>query len=342
MLAAVCVSIALVSWQPWFASPTVQNRNRINGRVSTVDDKPIENVRVTLLSDRLTQTGVEYTDSSGRYTFENLSRGFYSILVEPSGADYERQSAQVEVNPLTPAAQGGNETFRIDFVLKPLVKRDGRASSSSNIVFYQKVPDAAKKQYRRGVEALKEGDFATATKSLERAIEVFPDYYDALELLGTERVKRLEYQSALPLLTHAVEVNKDDWRSFYSLGIALIEVKQPAEAIKPLRRAVELNRTWAYTHMRLGIALAQTDATRDEAIRALKEALKIGGDKVPEVFLHLAAIYNKSRQYEEAALALESYLRASRKPDQRPDEREYYEKLLEQLRQKAAAAQKKD
>jgi tetratricopeptide (TPR) repeat protein len=338
MLAAA-LSLVLIVSQPWFAAYPAQNRNRINGRVATADDKPIENVRVTLLSDRLTQAGVEYTDSSGRFSFENVSRGIYSVLVEPSGAEYERQSVQVEVNPFLPIGQGGSETYRIDFVLRREVRRDSRAAAGDRTVFYQDVPSDAKKQYRRALEGLKKGDFEGTTKALARAIEIFPDYYEALELLGTEYVKARDYQAAIAPLSHAIEVNQDDWRSFYSLGIALIEVKRPGDAVKPLSRAVELNPGWAYTHLRLGIAKGQTENT-GEAIEALKAALKLGDEKVPEAYLHLAFVYNKTRQYQEAAQALDSYLKVSRKTGQRPDEQEYYERLLEQIRQKAHGAPK--
>ena len=341
MLAAIYVSIALVVSLPGLANSSAQNRNRINGRVATGDDKPIEGIRVTLLSDSLTQTGVDYTDSSGRFSFENLARGIYSVLVEPS-PEYERQSLQVEVNPYMPTGQGGSETYRIDFVLKPAMSKRSQAISSDRIVFYQDVPSGAKKEYRRALEALKKGDTDGAARLLGRAIEIFPDYYNALEVLGTERVKAREYQLAIPILSRAIEVNQDDWRSYYSLGIALVEVKRTIDAIKPLRKAVELNPGWAYTHMRLGVALGQSDETRVQAIDALKEAVRLGGEKLPEAFLHLASACNRNGQYQEAVVALESYLRAAKKADQQPADIEYYESLLEQLRKKASAPKKRD
>ncbi len=333
MLATLSLSIALSFAQPWFVNSAIQNQNAIQGRVATPDDKPLENARVTLLTDRMSQVGVVYTDSSGRFNFRNLARGIYSILVEPGGGDYERLSKEIDINAFAPSSQGGSEVFRVDFTLRPLVKKIDKAGG--DVVFYQEVPDAAKKQYDRSLDSLKKGDFKTAVESLKRALETFPDYYDALELLGTEYVKRGEYQPALPVLTHAVEINRNDWRSFYALGITLTELKRPGEAIEHLRRAVELNPNSPHANMRLGIALAQDEATCAEAIETFKKAILLGVDGIPEIYLHLASLYARNRQYREAAEAMEFYLKAAPQSDQR----EYYEKLLKQLRQKASEDQ---
>lgn len=337
MSSTICTVLAIVLAHPWAASAPIQNRNRISGRVSNTADKPLENVRITLLGGRLSQTGVEYTDSSGRFMFENLPRGIYTVLAEPIGTSYEQQSVQIEVNPYTPVTQGGNETIRVDMALKPSAKKESR--SSARAVFYQPVPDAARKEYRRGLEALGKGDFERGAASLRRAIEIFPDYYEALELLGTEHVKRHEYQDAIPPLSRAVEVNRSDWRSFYALGIALTELKRPGDAVSHLKHAVELNPEWAYTHLRLGIALSQSESDTTGAVKQMKEALRLSGDNLPEAHLYLAYIYNRSARYQDAAASLEAYLRVSR-DNLGPEQRQYYEELLEQIRQKAAGKNK--
>jgi len=210
--------------------------------------------------------------------------------------------------------------------------------SGEDVLFYQEIPDAAKKEYGRGIELLNKGEFDKAVESLNRALEIFPDYYDALQLLGAEYVKRAEYQPAMPILTRAIEVNQSDWRSFYALGIALTELKQPGEAIKPLRRAVELNPDSPHAHMRLGIALGKDEEARAEAIETLKRCIDLGVETIPEAFLHLASLYNKNRQFREAADYVEAYLQAAPQSNQR----EYYEKLLKQLREKASQIQQGD
>lgn len=340
MLAAI-LSIALISGQALFINSMLQGRNTIAGRIATTEDKPIDSVRVTLMNELLSVVGIAYTDNSGRYRFDGVNKGNYTVLVEPSGTDYEQKSAQVEVNPFS-STPGGSQSYRIDFFLRAVEKKGNRSPDLTNIVFYQNVPGAAKKEYNRGKDAIKKGDFEAAAKSLNRALEIFPDYYDALEALGTEHVKRREYQAALPMLTRAVGINKGDWRSFYALGIALTELNQVSEAIKPLRRAVELNPDSAHTNMRLGIALTEDDATRAEAMEALKEAIRIDESRVPEAHLFIASLFNKNKQYREAAEAIEAYLRVAPQNEHHAKQREHYKQVLEQMRQKAMAGPQND
>ena len=87
--------------------------------------------------------------------------------------------------------------------------------------------------------------------------------------------------------------------------------------------------------MRLGIALGKDDAARGEAIETLKRCIELGAEGIPEAFLHLASLYNKNRQFREAAEYVDAYLRAAPQSNQR----EYYEKLLKQLREKASQIQ---
>src|SRR2546429_346348 len=97
----------------------IQGRNSVEGRITTTENKSLDNIRVFLLTDSYGQLGQTYTDGSGRYQFRNLNSGNYYIEVEPGGTGYERQRQRIEVNPYDPSGRGGAEIFRLDFVLKP-------------------------------------------------------------------------------------------------------------------------------------------------------------------------------------------------------------------------------
>src|SRR5262249_20634295 len=159
------------------------------------------------------------------------------------------------------------------------------------------VPEGARKEYERGLKSVEKGDLNGAAQALKKALEIFPDYYDALEVLGTEYVKHNDYNTALPLLEKAVGINKDGWRGFYSLGIAQLEMKQRDEGIKSLKRAVELNPDSANTNMRLGMALAPDDSVRAEAVRAFEKVTKTAKENIPEAYFYLGALYAKNNQY---------------------------------------------
>jgi tetratricopeptide (TPR) repeat protein len=205
------------------------------------------------------------------------------------------------------------------------------SAATKNVLFYQDVPEVAKKEYLSGVKLIDKGSFDLGVASLNRAIGIFPDYYDALELLGNEYVKRNEYKSAVPFLSRAVEINKDGWRGFYALGIAQYELNQREDGIRSLKRAVELNPDSANTNMWLGIALAQNSETRGEAIEALKKVTELAGNGIPAAYFYLGALYGKTNRYSEAAKAFEDFLKAA--PE--AGEREKIKQLIEEYRRKA-------
>jgi tetratricopeptide (TPR) repeat protein len=333
MLIGFFLSVILAVIHPF----AVQSSNIIEGRVTGPDNRPLQNVIVLLQNETYFEINRAYTDSAGRYRFNGIGRGNYYIQVEPGQYPYERQTQRLEVNPISgrPAgiagSSGGGEIFRQDFIMRA-ASNPGSVLEPSGTVFVQPVPETAKKEYATALKALEKNSFDDASSSLKRAIELFPDYYDALELLGTELVRRKQYNEAVPLLSHAAEINKSGWRAFYSLGIAQAELNQRFDSLQALKRAAELNPNSANVHMRLGMELAKAEDTRADAIASLKRVSQIAGNSIPQVYWYLGALYNKAGQWREAADAFESFLKAA--PD--AAERERIKQIIKQLRDKAA------
>jgi tetratricopeptide (TPR) repeat protein len=332
---------AILSLNFLLAEPPLaqQGRNTIEGRVTTPENRPLENVRVFLTSDYYGQLAQTYTDVSGRYQFRAIRRGNYYVQVEPSGTGYERQSQRVEVNAPDLVGNGGADFYRADFVLKPdkAGKREGEDPSPKSAVFYQNVPASAKEAFKQGTQSLEKNELRAAEAALAHAIELFPDYYDALESLGSMYVKYAQYDAALPLLGHAVEINQRGWQAFYGLGVALIESKRRTEGLEALSRARTLKPESINVNMRLGLELAKEEKSYDEAIKALTKVTDLAGKRLPDAYLALASIYSKRNQYNEEANALESFLAAAAGTTQR----ENIKTKITQLRQKAKSEAKK-
>jgi tetratricopeptide (TPR) repeat protein len=319
--------------------PPVQARNTIEGRVTYSNGSPLADARVSLQNEGYAQMGTAMTDGTGRFRFRNLPSGVYYVEVEPGSNNYERpQKQRVEAVAFNERRSGGGEVFRVDIIVgvaKPTGALTDRVSSM--VVFHQNVPDAAKQEYERGFKSLEKGGYESAVQALKQAVSLFPDYYDALELLGTEYVRRNDFHSAVPLLQHAVEINKDSWRGFYSLGIAQVSTNYRSEGIKSLKRAAELNPDSPNTNMWLGMVLAVDPQMRVPAIQTLEKAIKLSKDPIPMAYLYLGGLYAKNEQYREAAEAFKSLLRIEPKVG----ERDKIEKLIAQYQQKAEEQGKK-
>jgi tetratricopeptide (TPR) repeat protein len=317
----------------------IQGRNSIEGRITTTDNKSVENIRVSLLNDTYGQYAQTDTNGSGRYQFNGLPPGNYYIQVESGVTGYERQTQRIEVSPYDPSGSGGAEIFRLDIVLRPeKANPSGNANSEvapggDGVVFVQTIPPAAMEAYQQGVQSLKKEDLKNAEVGLTHAIEIFPDFYDALDTLGSEYVKHAYYDSAAPLLAHAVEVNKNGWHSYYGLGVSLLELGKRQEGIEALRHAERLNAKSVNVAMRLGLELAKEDQYNDEAIKLLSSVAQMAGKQLPDTYLALASLHSKNKHYRQAAEALESYLRVAPPAAQR----ENIKHKIEELRQKEKA-----
>jgi tetratricopeptide (TPR) repeat protein len=313
-------------------SANPQAVNTVEGQVFSEEHKSLANVRVALLDDGYSQLFVVYTNSIGRFQFLNVGSGNYYVQVEPIGKEFERQSQRIQVQSMSRV--GGGQTFRVDFVLKLSGSKNDQSQmpmpKSKGTLFYQAVPEAAKKAYDRGTKSLEEKKLDEAMASFKRALEIFPDYYQALERLGGEYVERRDYASASPLLSRAVEVNKDGWQAYFYLGVAQYNLKQRDQAIDSLKQAVELNPDSANANMWLGIIWSQNAEERTEAIRAFEKVVQIAKDGIPEAYFYLGSLYSKNHQYKEAVEALEHFLRVA----PQAGDREKIKQIIEQLRQK--------
>ncbi|HYK91633.1 MAG TPA: tetratricopeptide repeat protein [Acidobacteriota bacterium] len=317
----------------WAQNP----RNEIYGRVTTPDGSAVDHMPVFLLGDDYTELSLKYTDAGGRYHFPGLSQGVFYIKIEPQGNEFYPQTFRIEMGDIMTS---GGEKKPVDIQLKP---RDAGAASTvagtGTSVFHQRVPDEARQAYAQGLMSLQRDDFEAAEKSLKRAIQLFPDYYDALDRLGGAYTQRGNCQEAVTLLQHAKEVNKNAWHAYYTLGAALTQLNRREEGIAALKRAVELNPQSPNTNMRLGLELAKNAQTHKDAIQALVRASRLAGKELPDAYFFLASLYTKEQRYAEAVGALEAYLAAVPKVD--PSQKEQYRKAIEQLRTKAAVTSRK-
>ncbi len=223
---------------------------------------------------------------------------------------------------------------QVDFVLGG--RQTASLTTAPGAVFVQEVPEQARKEFERGSELLQnEQRRKEGIDTLKRAVEIFPNYFAALELLGTEYVKDREYDPAIPVLTKAIEVNRRAYQSLYALSVAQHSLKQVNEALESMRRAITLNATSVTANLWFGMLLRQTGEL-GEAETYLKQADKLAQSKSPDAHWQLALLFNDLKRYREAADELEIFLKVQ--PDSK--DTDLIKKLIQRLRQNASSGKR--
>ena len=317
-----------------------QGRSAINGKVYG-EGRPVADVYVELLNDVNSSIRQIKTDASGRFQFSGLVDGRYYIKVNPGNTGYQEYFQQVviaavsSVSPREGSRMGGGDNQHIDIALK-LNERAirGPFAIAPSVLFAQNVPSVAKKNYEAGVSFLREKKETEAFDSLRKAIEIFPDYYDALDRLGGEyAIKGTSDPSFLEagrvLLTKAIEVNPRSYSSMYGLGWTQYQLGMRKEAIETLGKATAIYGKAPDAYLLQGKALRRT-AMLDKAEAALKRADELANSKTPDIHWELAGLYNDQKRYKEAADQMELYLKYAPKGE----DPEKIKNLIKRLREK--------
>jgi tetratricopeptide (TPR) repeat protein len=241
------------------------------------------------------------------FTFAGLSPGQYTVKVLVAGTNFQPQSIAVTFSNVRGARIG---TEQVDFYLREKKPERGK-TGSPGVVFAQEVPTEAKRLYESGVLDL-EGKREAGLVKIKESIELFPNYFNALDRLGNEYLTRGYFQAAFVLFAKAVEINPKSFSSNLGQGLAAFRLSQPEMAVKSLSKAVEIDRNSINAQLYLGIALHSLKKY-DQAFTALNKANELADGTASEVYFQLARVYKDQGKFAKAADALESYLKY--KPD---------------------------
>ena len=310
------------------ALQTIPN-NSITGFVFNESRTPIPEMYVELLNDLYVTKTRTKTNGSGLFSFRGLPEGIYHVKVSPYGSDYEEQIRRVQLISISPVGASGGVSEQVEFYLKLKKNVNAGPLAAPGTIFAQEVPNDAKKLYEAAVNDLNAKKESEGFDKLKKALEVFPNYFLALDRLGTEYVVRGHYRPAYVLLSKAVEVNPRSFSSILGLGLAQFRLQQIDEAIVSLKRATEIYKESPNAYLWLGIAL-QGKGQLAQAQEALLQANKLSKGESAEVHWQLARLYKEQSRFREAADELELFL----KYDPNARDADKIKETIKSLRQK--------
>ncbi len=289
------------------------NNNTIRGKVRSANNTPINNAIVELRETGGPMLSQTATRGDGDFTFGNLVQGEYEIEVHFAGYQSSVQLVRFNHGPRS----SFQEVLNIEIIIRP--KTDDLAISAPATNFVQDVPKAARSLYEKAMARLREGKSQEAVGLLREAIALFNDYFHAHLALGNELYRTGKYSEAVESLEQARRINDREGAVYYLFGLVMLKQRKYVVAEYAFRQALSLNANHAGAHFHRGLTLIeigfrgeklQRETDLAEAEKELDRAFELSGERLSEVYLQRARIYESRGNKEAAAREFENFLKA--------------------------------
>ena len=282
-----------------------QSRSSITGFVYGPNRDRLADIRVELNTDLGSMVGYTKTDGSGRFVFRGVPFGRFSVRVMPTQTDLASQTQDIEIGSLGARGQLIPDNVQLDFYLRP---RNEPKKVVTGVVVAQDVPEEAKKYYEEAAAEIDKNEPA-AIENLKKAVEVFPEYYLALQKLGEVYSKDGKWSESYPVYKKAVAVNPRSYPSLHGLAYSSYFLGKYEEAVDAASKAIVESKSSASSYFVLGVA-QRSLKKYDDAEKALLTAKKYDKGQTPDISWHLALLYTHNlKKYQQAADELELYLK---------------------------------
>ena len=294
------------------ATAASAQRSMIRGKVHTAGGSPVNDAIVELRFGGGGMIGQTVTRNDGDFAFNGLQPAEYEVAVLMAG--YQPTAQFVRFND----AGGMNfmQVINVEIILRP--KADAAPPAPATL-FAQDVPKVARAAYEKAIARLREGKSAEAIELLHTAIAEFSDYFDAHFALGQEMFRSGRDGEALEELERARQINDRQDAIYHLFGMIMFRQKKYALAQRAFREAESLKPNNAASHYHRGMALIelaiagsgnQRDSDFNEAMQELDRAWELSDQRMHEVRLQRARVYERRGNKEAAVRELEAYLKA--------------------------------
>jgi len=285
---ACAVALALV-----MASPAAAQTGMVRGKVVDAEGKPLPGVSITIeFADGVNRKFEVKTDRRGEYIQIGLQPGNYKVT-----ATHEKlgtQSANVRVNlskpvdanfAFTPGAAGpsAGDVAKANELKKTFEDGVAASKSGNHDVAIEKftaaagvMPNCYDCYYNIGYAYLQKKDEKQAEASWLKALELKPDYPEALNALATlyNNQKRFDEASAMGAKAAGAGGGGGSADAVYNQGIILWNQGKIPEAKAKFEEALKANPNHPESNFQLGMAMLN-EGKMTEAIAGFEKYLQL-------------------------------------------------------------------
>jgi len=298
------VAVALL-----FVSPIVLAQRpvyRVFGQVYLPDGKPAAavTVQITASSGYSAQT---VSNDQGKYEFDSLPSGRYRLTAsDPARPEMQVEPTDTDVSR-APGLQVMVHLFFRAIADAPVTPPERPVVSVPEMA--QRVPKDAEKALEKALEQRRKGQIGAATQSINKALAIFPSYFQALTVRGELSIRQGKMADALADFSEALKMNPDFEPALRGSGFCKLQQRNVAEAAFDLERALKLNPLDSDAHLYFGIATLALDR-RTDARNSLEQALQLAPAGAVTARIYLANLNALEGHYGAAADEMSKYLTA--------------------------------
>ena len=286
LLASVLGSILLNSASAQFSGQGAGNL-RVRVLYENDDHAAARNLLVQLMTGPSSSPVANaYTNDSGYVEFPRVSVGEYHVIVTGDGIE-KADSGMFEVDPRK-ITQSQYVYVRRISEGQPASRAGGWSMTSASDLA---VPDGARKEFRKGAEAIAHQNWDKAVDHLNKAVMAYPQYAAAYNALGVVYGHANDTARQREALEKAIGLDDHFAPAYVNLAELCIRQKDTVQAETLLLKAVPLDPTSAKSYL----LLADAQLLNQKYDAAISNAQKVHA--LPHERLALAH-YIAARAYE--------------------------------------------
>ena len=261
--------------------------------------RPAEFILVRLESFRGGLAAETTTDRNGRFTFIGISSDLYIVSVRVPGFNEIQQQVDLRTQV--------SDYVQLQLVAEVRNVPVDRAARRAAVVDAN-VPQAARAEFEKGRHAvLQEKNLDKGILHLENATRLYPQYLEALLLLGTAYMDRQDWPKAEAVLQQVLAREAKTTSAYFALGELYLRQKKYHEAETNIVSGIHLEPKSVQGHFLLG-RLYYELGDLPKAGPQVGTALQLD-PKFARGHLLAANILLRARQTENALVEFEEYIR---------------------------------